>query len=63
MLLNTKQAAEYLTLQPCTLEAWRVSGSKIPFVKLGKAVRYKKENLDAFIESQKRNSTSDARNQ
>lgn len=58
MMLNTKQAAEYLGLKPVTLEAWRVQGGKLVFLKLGKAVRYDKADLDEFAASRKRTNTS-----
>lgn len=58
MMLNTKQAADYLGLKPVTLEAWRVQGGKLAFLKLGKAVRYSQADLDAFIASHKRTNTS-----
>jgi excisionase family DNA binding protein len=62
-MLNTKQAAEYLGLKPVTLEAWRVQGGKITFLKLGKAVRYEKADLDIFLSSHKRINTSQSRAQ
>ena len=60
MMLNTRQAAEYLGLKPVTLECWRVQGGKLTFLKLGKAVRYEQKTLDDFIASRKRTSTSEA---
>jgi len=57
MMLQTKAAAEYLGLQKCTLEAWRVRGGGPVFRKLGKAVRYKVEDLEAFIENSRRKNT------
>lgn len=57
MMLRTKQAAEYLDLRPVTLEAWRVRGGGPVFIKLGKAVRYRREDLDAYIESRTRKNT------
>jgi excisionase family DNA binding protein len=57
-MLNTKQAAEYLGLKPVTLEAWRVQGGKLKFLKLGKSVRYCQADLDDFVTSHKRTNTS-----
>lgn len=58
-LLDTTQAAEYLGgLQPNTLEGWRVSGRGVPFVKIGRLVRYRTEDLDAYLTAQTRTSTS-----
>ncbi|MFC1580037.1 helix-turn-helix domain-containing protein [Thermodesulfobacteriota bacterium] len=62
MMLRTEEAAKYIGLQKCTLEAWRVRGTYGPvFLKLGKAVRYRKEDLDAFINTCKCTSTSKKR--
>ena len=54
-LMSTKKAAEYLNVSAGTLNNWRCGKSvQIPYIKLGGSVRYKKESLDAFIESQER---------
>lgn len=59
-LLDTKQAAQFLGLSKAFLERDRWAGAKIPFIKIGdRAVRYRVEDLDAFIESRIRVSTSD----
>lgn len=51
-LLTTKEAARYLGVSGSFLERDRWAGAKIPFIKLGnRAVRYRQEDLDAFIES------------
>lgn len=58
-LHDTPQAAQYLgDLKPETLEAWRCRGGGPRFVKLGRSVRYRESDLDAFIESRLRASTS-----
>jgi excisionase family DNA binding protein len=60
-LLTTEQAAEYLGgLQKNTLEGWRTSGKQLRFVKIGRLVRYRQSDLDAYLESQTRTSTSKA---
>lgn len=53
-LLTTQQAADILGVSKAFLEKDRWAGAKIPFVKLGKtrAVRYKLEDLENFINSQ-----------
>ena len=54
-LRTEKQAAEYLGTTPGTLSVWRCTRQvKIPFIKIGKAVRYKQSDLDAFIEANRR---------
>jgi predicted site-specific integrase-resolvase len=51
MMLKTKEAAAYLGMQETTLEAWRCRGGGPAFIKMCKAVRYRQEDLDAFISS------------
>ena len=58
MLYRTTQAADYLDLKKPTLEVWRCRGYGPTFIKMGKAVRYRKEDLDAFLDSKVRKSTS-----
>lgn len=58
-LLTDVQAAERLGLAVKTLRNWRVSGRGPRFIRLGRAVRYAVADLDAFIESGRRSSTSD----
>jgi len=52
-VLNTKEAAEYLrVISPQTLEKWRsrCHGRGPAWVKLGKRVGYRPEDLDRFLE-------------
>ena len=58
MMLRTNEAADYIGLTKSTLEAWRVRGNGPQFLKLGKAVRYRKEDLDDFVNARVRTSTS-----
>ena len=53
-------AAAYLGLKAATLNKWRVFGDGPPFIKVGHLVRYRKADLDAFLQSRLRRSTSDA---
>lgn len=49
-LLTCEGAAEYLTLSKSTLDVWRCKGRQdIPFVRLGRAIRYRKTDLDAYL--------------
>ena len=49
-LLTQKEAAEFLGTTVGTLNAWRYSGKNtIPFVRWGRSIRYRKEDLDAWI--------------
>jgi predicted DNA-binding transcriptional regulator AlpA len=57
-LLDTKAAAAYLGLHPNTLEKRRVYGGSPKFCRLGRAVRYRPEDLDAWIAARVVESTS-----
>lgn len=58
-LLTTQQAAQYLSLEPQTLEVWRGRGKGPTFVKIGALVRYERRELEAYVERNRRRSTSD----
>lgn len=47
-LLTVDQVAEALGLKPGTIYKW-VQTRRIPFVKLGGAVRFRKSTIEAFI--------------
>lgn len=49
--LNTAQAAYELGYSKSTLEWWRGEGIGPEYYKTGRRVRYKKSDLDAFIEA------------
>lgn len=52
-LLNNEQAAAYIGVTPRTLEVWRCTKRHpIPYIKVGRLVKYRKEALDAFLENQ-----------
>ena len=50
-LLSTAQAAEYTGLAKQTLHQKRVCGGGPKFCKIGRSVRYRKEDLNTWIES------------
>lgn len=51
-LLTEKEAAAYLGCSPGSLAVWRCTRRhNLPFVKIGRAVRYRVDHLDAFIAS------------
>ena len=51
-LMNTEQAANYLGLAPSTLETWRSrKRHNLAFAKVGRAIRYRKSDLDRFVAS------------
>ena len=57
-ILNTREAADYVRLGKPTLERFRISGAGPVFLKLGGAVRYRKPDLDTWLESRRVRSTS-----
>jgi len=59
-LLTTAEAATYLSMSKAFLERDRWAGARIPFIKMGsRAVRYRKSDLDEYIDKQVRTSTSE----
>lgn len=59
-LLTTAQAAKMLCVSESFLERDRWAGARIPYVKVGRSVRYQLAELDAYIASRIRRSTSEA---
>lgn len=54
-LLDEKAAAAFLQLSPGTLSVWRSTGRySIPFVKVGHLVRYRRDALEAWLDSRTR---------
>ena len=54
-LLDEKAAAELLDIAPGTLSVWRSTGRyRIPFVKVGRRVRYRRADLEAWLASRTR---------
>ena len=50
-LLTENEAAALLKVQPATLATWRVRGRpNLPFVRVGRCVRYRQQDISAFIE-------------
>ncbi len=47
-LLDTNEAAQYLGISKNTLYEW-VLQKKIPFIKVGRLTKFKKEALDAWL--------------
>jgi len=51
-LMTQREAAQYLGTSVGVLNVWRHLGKqKIPFVRWGRHIRYRKSDLDAWIES------------
>lgn len=55
--MDTVAAAAYIGVEPATMDGWRSKAArdpdstvpKIPYYKLGRRVKYKKTDLDAFL--------------
>ncbi len=62
ILLTEKEAAKILGFSIRTLQKWRVAGHGPEYVKAGTAVRYRVEDIDAWIKSLRRSSTSSGAN-
>lgn len=61
-LLSDSQAAEFLTLAVGTLSVWRSTGRHaLPYLKVGRAVRYRMGDLRAWLEKRERNNTGDGK--
>ena len=57
-IFDTQSAAAYLCLSKPTLERYRLRGDGPVFAKIGKSVRYRKVDLDAWIATRLVKSTS-----
>lgn len=60
-LLDEHAAAVMLDLSPGTLSVWRSTGRySLPFVKIGRNVRYRRADLQAWLEARVRASGATA---
>lgn len=51
-LHSNESAANYLEISPGTLDVWRSTKRyAIPYIKVGRLVKYRQSALDAFLES------------
>ena len=56
-LLNNDAAAAYIGVSPKTLPVWRSTQRyDLPFIKIGRLVRYRRSDLDEWLERQTRRS-------
>lgn len=58
-LFTTAEAAKILCVSEAFLERDRWAGARIPFVKIGRNVRYKQSDLAAYVEARTYRSTSE----
>jgi len=60
-LLDDKAAAALLDVSPGTLSVWRSTGRyALPFLKIGRKVRYRRADLQAWMDSRTRESGATA---
>ena len=59
LLWTEDEAAAFLHLSQRTLQAWRVRGCGPKFRKLGRSVRYRLEDVQAFVNENVHQSTSE----
>lgn len=49
-LMNRKEVAAYLGVQPGTLARWKWAGTDSPpCIKIGRLIRYRKSDVDAWL--------------
>ena len=58
-LLEQERVAEQLGVKAKTMEAWRSRGGGPAFVRVGRLVRYRPADVESWIRSRVRRSTSD----
>lgn len=49
MVMTVQQASEYLGLAVSTLNKWRCHGGGPVFIKMGRAVRYRQQDLEEYM--------------
>ncbi len=59
-LLTQKHLSNLINVSERTLERWRVEGSGPVFVKAGRKCLYRVEDINAWLEANRRASTSEA---
>jgi len=53
-LFSNAEAAAYIGVEKETLDCWRCSGRYlIPFIKVGRLVKYRKSDLDEWLNSRR----------
>ncbi len=59
-LLDTTDVANLYGVTPECIRRWRMTGAGPRFVRLGRAVRYRREAVEAFAKSREFASTTEA---
>lgn len=60
-LVDEREAAPIIGVKPATLSVWRTTGRyNLPYIKVGRLVRYRRSDLAAWLESRTRESGATA---
>ena len=59
-LIDSAQLAQYLGAQVATVEGWRHKDMGPRYIKVGRLVRYRTEDVEKWLKSNTRNSTKKA---
>lgn len=59
-MMRESELAELIGCSIRTLQGWRWRGGGPPFVRVGRAIRYDPQAVGAWIDAQRRTSTSDS---
>jgi excisionase family DNA binding protein len=51
-LLTTEEVAQILGIRPQSLAVWRLHKRELPFIHVGRLVRYKKKDVEAWLDRQ-----------
>lgn len=60
-LCSPQQVSEMTGIPVNTLAFWRVQGQHLPFVKLGRVIRYRREDVVAYLNDHTFTSTAEAK--
>jgi predicted DNA-binding transcriptional regulator AlpA len=61
VVMDTVNAASYLDMKPGTLEIWRSTKREgPPYIKVGRSVKYRRSDLDAWLEQRTHRATQEA---
>lgn len=60
-LLSVEEAARYLGVAPQTLHNWRCTGRyRLPCIRVGRLAKYRRADLDAWIENRRQTHTGES---
>jgi hypothetical protein len=58
---SPKQVEAYTGVPSATLAFWRYEGTHLPFIKLGRLIRYRRQDVLDFVENNVYSSTTEAK--